>query len=369
MFLPAPPSRNLTTSLSILLDSLRLFAALSVLFSHAQDHWFPNKVHNSTQSFDGAHAAVVIFFVLSGYVIGYTSNNSNRGATKYAAARLSRLCSILYPSLIITALAQMLVSKLSPSLTQEFTRGLSLPRYLFSASFINEIWFFSSAPPINRPLWSLSFEFWYYVIFGFWFYRRRKSLTSFILPILACFIAGPKILLLMPVWIFGYLAYRFPPPNFNIGKKSAIAMISFIAATVFLLLLPPFPLPIGTPPLFYASQFLTDWVTGFFFAFALWAFPLEIEVSIDQEKIKLFRKVADLTFPIYILHHPLLILWRAIFNYRVNDMVQMWIAILTVFVACTILGLLFEHQRKTWLSFFTVFFLRTKGLLYKFIAK
>src|SRR5205085_7713377 len=71
--------------------------------------------------------------------------------------------------------------------------------------FANELWFAVIPPLSNAPSWSIGFEFWYYVIFGATYFLNGyiRILAVFIL----CMVAGPKILLLMPVWFFGVAAY------------------------------------------------------------------------------------------------------------------------------------------------------------------
>lgn len=335
---------------SIILDLLRLGAALTVFFSHAEDLWYPIKKHNPHEPFDGAHTAVIIFFVLSGYVIGLSTSNNNRGFSHYAQARLSRLSSVLIPALLVTAIVETCVYFLSPSLTAEFSRGFSLPRYFISGAFINEIWFFSSAPPINRPLWSLSFEFWYYVIFGL-FYFKTAGKKSFILPILACLIAGPKILLMMPIWLLGYFSYRIPKPQASTFVSVIIMMIAFVIASLAVMNVTPYPYPLGTYPFHFASQFLTDFLIGSFFAFGLWIMPDFHEVTINKNIVSWVRKWADLTFPIYVLHFPLFILWQALFA---NNplLFNVWVAIPFVLLTCSVLGLVLDKQRKYWNMFF-----------------
>ena len=72
----------LSKSTSLILDILRLSAALTVAFFHCFLLMFTK--NNSTISFfsDLAHFSVIIFFVLSGYLIGYTTTNNNRGFEK-----------------------------------------------------------------------------------------------------------------------------------------------------------------------------------------------------------------------------------------------------------------------------------------------
>ncbi|OUJ71199.1 acyltransferase family protein [Hymenobacter crusticola] len=343
--------RVLSGAASILLDSLRLGAALIVFYRHALVMWYPAMAHPIGQPGDIAHAAVVVFFVLSGYVIAHTTAGNNRGPLQYAQARLSRLCSVVLPALVFTAVIQVLLLWLSPALVAEYSRGLAWPRYLLTAGFLNEVWFLSAAPPLNEALWSLSFEFWYYVIFGLWFYRRA-GFRGLLLPACACLIAGPKILVMMPVWLVGVVAYRLPRPQLPALTAWLLVAGSLCAAGAMVVYLLPLPYGLGRVPWFFASQFLTDWVVGLCMAVALWMLPSPRSSKAAPKWIGQFRQVADLTFPIYVLHFPLLVLWRALFAQHLYDATQLAQALGTVLILAAIIGVLLEKQRTVWVRFF-----------------
>lgn len=205
------PPLNISGSAGIFLDALRLLAASAVLYLHAWDKWIAYGAGQqgnslSTVDFalgpggstaaDTAHWAVIVFFVLSGYVIAHvTAGRSTLEA--YLIARLSRLYSILIGALLLTALVEIMVSLYRVDLLSELSRGASVPRYLITLLLANELWFLSAAPKINGPLWSLSYELWYYLIYGLWHYRKQFK-GGPVLAVVACIVAGPKILVLMP---------------------------------------------------------------------------------------------------------------------------------------------------------------------------
>jgi len=344
-------SKVLTGYPGLFLDAMRIAAALTVMYLHAHNLWFPAQVHNATEPGEWSHASVIVFFVLSGYVIAHTTASNNRGGKQYAVARLSRLCSIVIPALLITAVIQFIVSNVNAELLKSYSRGFSGLRYFLCGLFLNNTWFFSMSPPINGALWSLSFEFWYYAIFGLWLFRG-KGTKGLLLPLVACLIAGPQILVMMPIWLAGCVAYSLKRPTLRAAIAWPLVFVSIFCAGLVVMHMPPMPFIIGTNYLLYANQFFTDWVTGLCFAVALWLLPQGAAAPKHQPaRAGWFRKLADLTFPLYVLHYPLLILWGAMFTFK-NSAVQFWSAVTSVFFIAIIAGYFLDRERKVWQRLF-----------------
>ena len=351
-------ARNLTGAPSVFLDALRLTAALLVLVVHAFNRWFITKAYRSEWPGEPSHVAVIVFFVLSGYVIGHTTMSSNRGPMQYAQARLSRLCSIVIPAIIITVCIHAFIAIYNPDALLKYARGDSALRYLLSSLYLNEIWLFSAAPGLNGSLWSLSFEFWYYTIFGLWFFRKPGAKSKLLLT-LAVVIAGPKIILMMPLWVMGYLAYRLPRPKISRTWSWRFVALVFLCGGVVAAFLPPLPYVIFLGPLYYANQFFTDWVLAIFVAAALWLLPNGGISNSVSKGANTFRKIADLTFPLYVLHYPFIILWKATIGIDPDNFGQLCVAIICVLVIASVIGYFLEKQRPLWSRFFK--WLLTKG--------
>ncbi|HTE28220.1 acyltransferase family protein [Flavitalea sp.] len=333
---------------SIFLDAVRLLASLLVVAFHARDQWIPSQAITPTNnSIDWAHAGVIIFFVLSGYVISYTTGINSRGPLQYSKARLSRLTSMVLPALVITAIVEITISLVSPELKAEYTRGISWPRYLISSLFLNEAGFMSAAPPVNGPLWSLSYEFWYYVLFGLFIFGK-SNLKSFAIIVVAALVAGPKILLMMPIWIAGCLAFK-KHINFKNSKTGWLLSAALFGCTILAIaFVPRLPEALGGKPFYFSNQFLSDYIIGFFFASALIVMPFHVPgISVKEFSTK-FRTIADLTFPIYVLHHPLLILWRAVVGYHPESKTEMVFAIVMSTVVAALIGIWLENLRGIW---------------------
>ncbi len=350
---PAPPRRDgpaLAASTSRVLDAARLTAAAVVLVFHASGMWTDNQPALHAALGKASHAAVVVFFVISGYVIAYSAGTLNRGACHYAVARLSRLYSVLAPALLLTALVEAVVRATDPVVAARYVHAPSWVRYLLSAVFGSESGWWSAAPPINSPLWSLSYEFWYYVLFGLWRNRRAFRHWRWWLA-LAALVAGPKILLLLPVWLLGVGARNLSRPALGRGLGWLLAGLLLALAGPAVAGLPAWPGAVGDRPLFMAGQFLTDWVVGLLFAAAIWLLPAGRPVPASAGPGYL-RRAADLSFSLYVLHFPLLLLWRTLGGWRVNDLGQLTQAMVGVTLLAALLGWGLERQRRRWVRFF-----------------
>lgn len=240
---PAPvPFRS--TEASTVLDLLRGLAAVLVLLDHTRHLFFGDPPLINPQ---GAHPwlfdlsegltnsgpqAVVIFFVLSGYLVaGSALRWMRRGDwswRRYLIHRMVRLWLVLLPALVLGAVWDTLrVRLLEPaSLTLE-AAGLNLARFFGNLFFLQTIR--TDTFGSNRVLWSLAFEFWFYLLFplGALLLLRRRSLrialgNAFLLLAVSWFI-GHSILALFPVWLLGALLNETPIKRFRRPLRWAAA--------------------------------------------------------------------------------------------------------------------------------------------------
>ena len=115
-------------------------------------------------------------------------------------------------ALLPTAINAAVVARTDAVLAARYISGYLGLRYGLSATFCNGFGFFSAAPPLISSFWSLSFEFWYYLLFGPWVYCSAGPRKRWWLVGAGCLV-GPKILLLLSIWLFEVLTYRLPRPN------------------------------------------------------------------------------------------------------------------------------------------------------------
>ncbi len=136
------------------------------------------------------HSAVIVFFVLSGFWISrsvLTRIDDRSFWPDYLIARLSRLGIVLVPALVLGGLLDAIGTGLlhlpiyhglagAHGLIPNVAANLTLPVLLGNLAFLQTI----AVMPwgSNGPLWSLAFEFWFYIWFpalALLVHRRRWS--------------------------------------------------------------------------------------------------------------------------------------------------------------------------------------------------
>ena len=171
------------------LDLLRGLAALLVCAGHLRAFLFVDFAQvMSPGIFDRlfyfatglGHQAVVVFFVLSGYLVGGSvllAYESHRWSwMNFALRRMSRLWMVLLPALALTlALDSLGRYMASPgyegalNLVYNSAPTPANPADLRAATFLGNAIFLQTIEVrcfgTNGPLWSLANEFWYYALF------------------------------------------------------------------------------------------------------------------------------------------------------------------------------------------------------------
>jgi peptidoglycan/LPS O-acetylase OafA/YrhL len=339
-----------TRATSAFLDVLRLGAALTVFLAHTAHYWKPDAV-GAMQVV--AHDAVIVFFVLSGYVIAYTAKEKCHSARDYAIARLSRLYSVVVPALLLTVALWPLGRELDPGLYAQYARSGTGWRYLLTFLHLNETWFFDAYPPSNTPFWSLGYEAWFYVLFGVaWFVRsRRIRLAALTLCMIAC---GPKVLLLLPAWLAGAAAC-FWRERLLLGRGTALlGLVASLSATLATICwLPDWPQVPGAHPWYFSGAALTDFVTSAGWAATIWCFHQAFGlVSLSERLHRGVRWWANHTFSLYLYHAPLVIFATAL----IPPLGMSWLGSLAVMIGILlviiVLGAATEAQRPRWQQFF-----------------
>jgi peptidoglycan/LPS O-acetylase OafA/YrhL len=318
----------INTEASVLLDLVRGIAAILVLLSHWKIMFFVDypKIPHHRIWFaipyvisDAGHQAVLIFFVLSGYLIsGSVFRSANRGQWQwrtYLTHRFVRLWVVLLPGLYLGGIWDWIGlhyvnhANLYTSICDK-SHGIDISQNLAPKIFFGNIVFlqtiFVSDFGSNGALWSLANEFWYYILFplGWLALRRDTSLARRILytvPLcLLLWIGRSSVVPLFPVWLAGTGLALLPVPRF--GNK-----VRIVAGTIYTPLVFVFAKVDFLPGL--AQDYIFGAITFLFF----WIILSAREPSGPSLANHLARQSARFSYTLYIVHMPALLLLTALF--------------------------------------------------------
>jgi len=200
--------------------------------------------------------AVMIFFVLSGFLISRGIDQKIRSAewswTEYLTNRFSRLWVVLVPCLIITFMWDSLSIQITGSLFYEgrlrevYCLGpkSGVPVDLGWLAFFRNSFFLQdisgSVYGSNISLWSLSYEFWYYLLFPLLYlalYRKGKifwfqNIYYGLFALLIIFMLPSKVLFLGFIWALGFMVHIVNNTKFSTRfsnrKYLLIAIVLFL---------------------------------------------------------------------------------------------------------------------------------------------
>jgi peptidoglycan/LPS O-acetylase OafA/YrhL len=311
---------------SILLDLVRGIAAFLVLLSHWKIMFFVDypQIPSHPRWFaipyvvcEAGHTAVLIFFVLSGYLISDNIFRSlDRGQFQwrtYLTHRLVRLWIVLLPGILLGGLLDWIGLHYAHNgnlynTVNAKSHAINVSQSLTASTFFGNIVFLQTllVPSLgsNGALWSLANEFWYYILFplGWLALRRDTSLFHRILYSVLFFtlawFTGSSILPLFPVWLAGAALALLPLPQ--IGRRTQI-----IAAIIYT------PLVFVFAKISLFPSLAQDYVFGAITFLFFWIVLSAREVSGDTPVTRLTRQTARFSYTLYVVHMPALLLLTA----------------------------------------------------------
>jgi peptidoglycan/LPS O-acetylase OafA/YrhL len=161
---------------SLLISALRGLAALQVAASHLRAEIYPGlrTLEDPTLAYVGlafftgfAHQAVVVFFLISGWLVGGSLMNrfgKPQALAHYAIDRFTRLWTVLVPTLLLT-LGVGLVIGAAATGPMDFDPANEFSAAAFAGNLVGLQTVTVPDFGGNYPLWSLAHETWYYIQF------------------------------------------------------------------------------------------------------------------------------------------------------------------------------------------------------------
>ncbi len=263
--------------------------------------------------------AVIIFFVLSGYLVGglacAKSAVGRFQPNDYAIDRATRIFLPFIPALILTALCDALgmtffgdigfYNHTHPQILAKVNSDPFVNHFTLNVFFKNVLMLQTIASPpfgSNMPLWSISLEFWFYVTFGLFMtgvVEKGKS-RSWIWMLGAVALAallGRNFLINMGLWMIGLGAAFVGRTKM---ERPLVACLAFFACLL------SFRFIKGTFGL-GEMVMLRNYLVAIFFAWLLvsmraarWT-PLEAMRSLNAS-------FSSFSYSLYLIHFPLMLL-------------------------------------------------------------
>lgn len=237
---------------SLALDLLRATAAQAVCIGHAISIFGIAAWAQPPRVPYMQNVAVLLFFLLSGFLIAYTletrSVNPGYGFGSYLVDRFARIYSAFVPALLVIALIDCAWT----SITGETRSTFTLRNFIGSLFMLQDV----TAPGwYNRlayhsfgtagQLWTLALEWHLYVFAGALFFIRR-SFVMVPLALLACWVPinyamelsrqdfGHGLTLL---WLAGFLIF-YAMPYLRRAPASGLALAGLIALALYFVIVP-----------------------------------------------------------------------------------------------------------------------------------
>jgi peptidoglycan/LPS O-acetylase OafA/YrhL len=299
------------------LNHLRWISALVVVISHARGFSFIAKPDLHASPAIGAFyffsrfggEAVMVFFVLSGLLIGGKFIDARyRDPGKfgdYLIDRFSRLTTVLIPAVLFAVLAFHLAPA---AIIGPEACDMSPSTILGNLAYLQGIF----VHPLcnDQPLWSLSNEFWYYLIFpaSIFVFVARGAARYVSLIGIAVFLAvvaaynpwdDRSILIYFPVWLSGLLVWR----SERIGEfPLPVSLVFLVAAAIF-----------ARAPVLENIFWLKDYLLaiGVVLVARSLARP-SADHTIRNRRLERFgHAMADFSFSLYLIHFPIIMLANA----------------------------------------------------------
>lgn len=344
---------------SIYLDLVRFTAACLVYLYHSNQRWLIEEILPASNY---GHSSVIVFFVLSGFVIAYITDTREKRLATYAASRISRVYSVALPAVLLTVALDAIGRHLNPG-PYGYPFDNFLLRGVASLSMLNEVWFVSITSFSNVPYWSICYEMWYYVAFGLiMFLPRRAGLIALAALALAL---GPKIVLLAPIWVLGVILYRWQrlqslPESVAwlllVGSLAGILAFHQINVTEQVAIY--FKDLIGEKwhaQFTFSKNFPSDYLLGVL-VFLNFAGMRKVSARLGPLLLAVERPIrflAGYTLSLYLLHQPLFLFWGAVIHGDPSGIAYWWLTMGMVTASILAIGYVTENRRhllKRWIE-------------------
>jgi peptidoglycan/LPS O-acetylase OafA/YrhL len=295
-----------------------------------------------------SHIAVMFFFVLSGYLIGYAVHRREAagggyGFRAYFLDRWSRIYSVLLVAILLT----LVFDRIGAALSASYANPVHYPQDAFIVRLLVNLLSVQGALGhrvqlgSNPALWSIGYEFCYYIAFGLIhfrhaLFRRRATFAATLLAM--ALLGGAHMTAYFAIWMTGYWAFRL----------HHVQGIRFNAAYAV-----PLAVAIGLANHYLAYRHVLAWPE--FCTDALIALLFGGMLLCDFKGGPLLPRanawLADFSYSVYAFHMPIMFFWYAVVPGSVHRSLSAVESGLLLMLVCIVSARLLYHvseARRRW---------------------
>jgi peptidoglycan/LPS O-acetylase OafA/YrhL len=313
----APSATRSDSWHSIVIAMVRALAAIEVAAAHLRALFYPGMRtiadpplwYQGFAFFTGfAHQAVLLFFVISGWLVGGSlldKWNQPDAIRHYAVDRITRLWTVLLPVFVLTLLLGMGIGQIDGSTFDYAAKNeFSVASFFGNLAGLQLI----TVPAFggNFPLWSLSNETWYYILFPLMVITVRtdklglRTGSALAIALLAL-VLPPLLLLYFTIWLLGAACSRLQV-NCGIGIRAALIVIILATSTYCRLT--------GLNDDLSSASFIPDLILSVLFLAILCSLQ-NTKAPTAQATLRIARTgryFAEFSFTLYVIHYPLIVM-------------------------------------------------------------
>ncbi|MDO8368160.1 MAG: acyltransferase [Saprospiraceae bacterium] len=331
---------------SIILDLIRGVSAQVVVIGHGISFFGIFKFLHEPNFPWMQEIAVLIFFLLSGFLITYSTvkkklNDVNYGFNHFFIDRFSRIYGAFIPAIFFVLTIDLISINITPE-SYNFESAFNLK------TFIGNLFMFQDYPifsflAINvtsfgsaRPFWTLAIEWWIYLWFGYIMLviLKNKKMTLLNILILTFLSIVPVYNLLkgrgdglIVYWLFGAIIFIFSTLNLLVGISQKFKIFIVIILSGLSLVRA------------YLIMNAYDPIFAFLLAIVLW---LLIDIyknkNISIRIAQIIRFNASFSYTLYLVHYSILAFLKIHFSQNINPYLLFTIGFLISNIISILIG-------------------------------
>ena len=299
---------------SLLMNLLRGIASMQVAAAHLRSELYPGLrgLEEPGIAYMGlafltgfAHQAVIVFFLISGWLVGGSLLNrigQPRALRSYAIDRITRLWTVLVPTLFLVIAVGLATGEARPA-----PAGFDAPGEFSAGAFVGNLFGLQTIVVErfggNYPLWSLANETWYYIQFPLLllvFTGRglvQQAAGAAMLALTLAFL--PYVMsLYFAIWLLGALFSRI-----RIGSTAGMRMLLVAVAVA----LSVYYRINGANDDIIPESFVQDLVCSLPVLFLLASMHQPVENAVWLRRVRILANyLSEFSFTLYVLHVPVI---------------------------------------------------------------